>query len=195
MSSDSKLQYIMKYRGRTRRRDFSGFASVISQDCLLRLKHTRVFLFSHGFNWMSISNNSLSMVLYFSKSHKYAAHCCSNCFHIVDSLVPLEALANFLFLIKGFVYKRETNFPFRWSESLFHFLTVVWWGWLVSLSSLRRSWPEKIQPLRHCLGIVPLSWRPSYSAWSWFIFPALKPLVTLRVLLYAYMPRLLPLRL
>lgn len=101
----------------------------------------------------------------------------------------------FFFLIKGFVYKRETNFLFRWSESLFHFLTVVWWGWLVGLSSLRRSWPEKIQPLRHCLGIVPLSWRPSCSAWSWSIFPALKPLVTLHVLLYAYTPRLLPLRL
>lgn len=44
----------------------------------------RVFLFSHGFNLMSISNNSLSVVLCFSKSHKYAAYCRSNCFHIVD---------------------------------------------------------------------------------------------------------------
>lgn len=146
MSSDWKLQYIMLRKNTEKGFQwlgicyFPGLLDCFILRCLLRLKHTRVFLFSHGFNWMSISNNSLRMVLYFSKSHKYAAHCCSNCFHIVHSLVPLEALADFLFLIKGFVYKRETNFPFQWSESLFHFHTVVWWGWLVGLSSLRRSW-------------------------------------------------------
>lgn len=67
--------------------DFPGLSDPL---LLTNVKtHARVFLFSHGLNLLSISNNSLSMVLCFSKSHKYAAHRRSNCFHIavVDAFV------------------------------------------------------------------------------------------------------------
>lgn len=133
MSSDWKLQYIMRRKNTEKEFQWLGicyFPGLSDFLLLANVKtHARVFLFSHGFNLMSISNNSLSVVSCFSKSHKYAAYCRSNCFHIVDVdalvfLGKLELIFIF-FLIKGFVYKRETNFPFRWSESLFRSLAMA----------------------------------------------------------------------
>lgn len=88
MSSDWKLQYIMWRKNTEKEFRWLGvcyFPGLSDSLLLANVKsHARVFLFSHGFSLMSISNNSLSAVLCFSKSHKYAAYCRSNCFHIVD---------------------------------------------------------------------------------------------------------------
>lgn len=99
MSSDWKLHYIMRRKNLEEGFRWLGigyFPGLLAFSLLAKVKN-RVFLFSHGFNLMSISNNSLSMVFYFSKSHKYAAYCRSNCFHIVDGLVLLGALVDFFF--------------------------------------------------------------------------------------------------
>lgn len=88
MRPDWKLQYITRRKNTEKEFQWLGicyFPGLLDSSPLADVKtHARVFLFSHGFNLMSISNSSLSLVLYFSKSHKYAAYCCSNCFHIVD---------------------------------------------------------------------------------------------------------------
>lgn len=88
MSSDWKLQYIMWRKNTEKEFRWLGvcYWTGLSDSLLLAnvKTHARVFLFSHGFILMSISNNSLSVVLCFSQSHKYATYCRSNWFHIVD---------------------------------------------------------------------------------------------------------------